>query len=120
MAAAGVDGTWVFVDHACGALDSRPEWPGCLHVETGHPVVATSSFAIRELRRGQLSLLHVLSVVTLRILALGIIGGPVGKLRPAPASMRGSWFDVVGPFVGAAAVPGGGCPSSSSPSRWAR
>lgn len=67
--------------------------------------VATSSFAVRELRHGRLSLLHVLSVVTLVSLVLGIVGirrGDIGRHR---AAMRGSWFGLVGAFIGAVAVP---------------
>jgi len=67
--------------------------------------VATSSLAIRELRHGQLSLLHVLSVVTLVSLIIGVVAirrGNVGRHRGA---MRGSWFGLIGAFIGAVAVP---------------
>jgi uncharacterized membrane protein len=67
--------------------------------------VTTSSFAIRELRHGQLSLLHVLSVVTLVSLVIGVVAvrrGNVGRHRGA---MRGSWFGLIGAFIGAVAVP---------------
>lgn len=67
--------------------------------------VASSSFAIRDLREGQLSLLHLLSVVTLVSLVLGIAGARRGNVRMHRASMRGSWFGLVGAFIGAVAVP---------------
>jgi uncharacterized membrane protein len=68
--------------------------------------VATSSFAIRDLRHGQLSFLHVLSVVTLVSLVLGIVQVRRGNVSGHRAAMRGSWFGVLGAFIGAVAVPG--------------
>lgn len=67
--------------------------------------VASSSFAIRELRDGQLSLLHVLSVVTLLSLVLGVLAARRHDVRSHRAFMRGSWFGLVGAFIGAVAVP---------------
>jgi len=64
--------------------------------------VATSSFAIRELRHGQLSLLHVLSVVSLII---GVVAIRRGNVRRHRGAMRGSWFGLIGAFIGAVAVP---------------
>lgn len=67
--------------------------------------VATSSFAIRELRHGQLSLLHVLSVVTLVSLVAGVVAARRGNVDAHRGSMRGSWLGLLGAFVGAVAVP---------------
>ncbi len=67
--------------------------------------VTTSSFAIRELRHGQLSLLHVLSVVTLASLIIGVVAIRRGNVRRHRGAMRGSWFGLIGAFIGAVAVP---------------
>ncbi len=67
--------------------------------------VATSSFAIRDLRDGQLSLLHVLSVVTLVSLVLGVLAVRRGDIRGHRVAMRGSWLGLTGAFIGAVAVP---------------
>ena len=67
--------------------------------------VASSSFAIRELRDGRLSLLHVLSVVTLVTVSLGVVAARRGTIAAHKANMRGSWFGLVGAFIGAVAVP---------------
>lgn len=71
----------------------------------GMTFVATSSFAIRDLRGGQLSLLHVLSVVTVVSLVLGIRAARRHDVRAHRANMRGSYLGLVGAFVGAVAVP---------------
>jgi len=67
--------------------------------------VTTSSFAIRELRHGQLSLLHVLSVVTLVSLLIGVVAIRLGNVVRHRGAMRGSWFGLIGAFIGAVAVP---------------
>ena len=67
--------------------------------------VATSSFAIRQLRRGDLSLLHVLSVVTLVTATLGVIAIRRGNLRAHRMHMTGNYLGLIGAFVGAVAVP---------------
>lgn len=67
--------------------------------------VATSSFAIRELRHGRLSFLHVLSVVTLVSLIAGIALVRRGNVAGHKAALRGSWLGLVGAFIGAVAVP---------------
>lgn len=71
----------------------------------GMTFVATSSFAIRDLRDGRLSLLHVLSVVTLVSLVGGIIASRGHDVVAHRRRMRGSWFGLVGAFIGAVAVP---------------
>jgi uncharacterized membrane protein len=71
----------------------------------GMTFVATSSFAIRDLRDGRLSLLHVLSVVTLVALVRGVRAARRHDVRRHRASMRGSYYGLAGAFVGAVAVP---------------
>ena len=72
---------------------------------TGMLFVTSSSFAIRNLRNGQLSFLHVLSLVTLISLTGGVLSIRRGDVSRHRAWMRGSWFGLVGAFVGAVAVP---------------
>ncbi|WP_432498429.1 DUF2306 domain-containing protein [Kineococcus auxinigenes] len=72
---------------------------------TGMTFVATSSFAVRDLREGRLSLLHVLSVVTLVSLVLGVRAARRHDVRAHRANMRGSYYGLVGAFLGAVAVP---------------
>jgi len=67
--------------------------------------VTTRSFAIRELRHGQLSLLHVLSLVTLTSLIIGVVAIRRGNVARHRGAMRGSWFGLIGAFIGAVAVP---------------
>lgn len=67
--------------------------------------VASSSFAIRDLRDGRFSLLHVLSAVTLVTVTLGVVSARRGNIAAHKANMRGSWFGLAGAFVGAVAVP---------------
>lgn len=67
--------------------------------------VATSSFAIREIRDGRLSLLHVLSIVSLVSMVWAVIAIRRGRVRDHRAAMTGGWFGVVGAFAGAIAVP---------------
>lgn len=80
--------------------------------------VATSSFAIRELRDGALSLLHVLSVVTLVSLVLGIIEVRRGRVVGHKAAMRGSWLGLVGALIGAVAVPDRAIPTFAVTNPW--
>ena len=71
----------------------------------GMVFVATSSFAVRDLRDGRLSLLHALSVVTLLSMLLGVRAARHHDVTGHQAKMRGSCFGLVGAFVGAVAVP---------------
>jgi uncharacterized membrane protein len=71
----------------------------------GMVFVASSSFAIRELREGKLSLLHVLSVVTLISLALGVRAARRHDVPSHQGCMLGSWLGLGGAFIGAVAVP---------------
>lgn len=67
--------------------------------------VTVSSVAIRDLRPGQLSILHVLSVVTLVTVTLGVVQAGRGNIEAHRGMMRGSWLGLVGAFTGAVAVP---------------
>lgn len=67
--------------------------------------VSLSSFGLRELNHGALSLLHVLSVVTLVSLALAIWHIRRGNVPGHRGAMTGSWLGLLGAFVGAVAVP---------------
>jgi uncharacterized membrane protein len=71
----------------------------------GMTFVATSSFAIRDLRDGRLSLLHVLSVVTLTALVLGVRAARRHDRRAHRGNMLGSYLGLLGAFAGAVAVP---------------
>jgi uncharacterized membrane protein len=67
--------------------------------------VAGSSFAIRDLRSGRFSLLHILSVITLASLVLAIWYIRRGNVAGHRQAMAGSYFGLVAAFIGAAAVP---------------
>jgi uncharacterized membrane protein len=71
----------------------------------GMTFVATSSFAIRDLRDGRLSLLHVLSVVTLVALLLGVQAARRHDVRAHRGNMLGSYLGLLGAMAGAVAVP---------------
>ena len=71
----------------------------------GMTFVATSSFAIRDLRDGRLSLLHVLSLVTLTALVLGIRAARRHDVQAHRGNMLGSYLGLLGAFAGAVAVP---------------
>lgn len=66
---------------------------------------ALSSYAIRDIRPGRLSLLHILSTVTVVSLVVAVWAIRRGDVRTHVGAMRGSWLGSVGAFVGAVAVP---------------
>lgn len=66
---------------------------------------ALSSFWIRDLNDGSLSVLHILSVITVVSLIAGIWGIRRGDIRTHLGSMLGSWLGSIGAFIGAVAVP---------------
>lgn len=66
---------------------------------------ALSSFGIRHLGDGGLSLLHILSVITVVSLVLGVRAARRGDTRAHVGAMRGSWLGSVGALVGAVVVP---------------
>lgn len=67
--------------------------------------VAVTSFWIRDLRDGEFSFLHVLSVVTLVTVTLGVVAAWRGNVDLHRGNMRGSWLGLCGAFIGAVAVP---------------
>jgi hypothetical protein len=67
--------------------------------------VAVTSFWIRDLRQGSLSLLHVLSVITIVSVTLGIIAARRGDIARHRGNMLGAWLGSLGAFLGAVAVP---------------
>ena len=67
--------------------------------------VSVTSFWIRELRHGQLSLLHILSVVTFVSVILGIRDARRGNLRGHVGNMRGSWIGLCVAGMFAVGVP---------------
>lgn len=67
--------------------------------------VAMTSYWIRDLREGQLSLLHILSTVTLVTVTLGVLQARRGNIAAHRGNMRGSWLGLCGAFIGAVAVP---------------
>ncbi|WP_435745916.1 DUF2306 domain-containing protein [Nocardioides sp. SYSU DS0663] len=71
----------------------------------GMAFVAASSFGLRDLRDGRLSLLHVLSVVTLVSLLLGVRAARRHDVPAHRGCMYGSYLGLVGAFAGAVAVP---------------
>lgn len=67
--------------------------------------VAITSYWIRDIRDGQLSLLHILSTVTLVTITLGVLSARRGNVAAHRGNMRGSWLGLCGAFIGAVAVP---------------
>ena len=54
--------------------------------------VSVTSFWIKEIRHGQFSLLHILSIVTIAAVILGIVDARRGNLRGHVGNMLGSWI----------------------------
>lgn len=67
--------------------------------------VSVTSFWIRELRSGQFSLLHVLSVVTIITVSLGFVSALRGDIPNHVGNMIGTWIGLSTAFVFAVAVP---------------
>ena len=67
--------------------------------------VAITSYWIRDIRDGELSLLHILSTVTLVTVTLGVVHAHRGNIAAHRGNMRGSWLGLCGAFIGAVAVP---------------
>ncbi len=66
---------------------------------------ALSSFAIKDLDPGHYSWIHILSAFTIYSLTMGIWTGMTGRGRDHRRHMLGSYFGLVGAFIGAVAVP---------------
>ena len=67
--------------------------------------VSFTSFWIKELRPGEFSLIHILSVVTIVTVSLGLFAAIRGDIQSHRGNMIGSWLGLVGAFIGAVAVP---------------
>lgn len=67
--------------------------------------VAVSSFWIQELRPGQFSFFHVLSIVTLVTTALGLLAAVRGNIASHRGNMTGTWVGFCIAFTLAVAVP---------------
>jgi hypothetical protein len=63
------------------------------------------SFAIRRLHPGHFSWIHLLSIFTFCTLTLGLWFAIKGDIARHRGYMRGSYFGLLGAFVGAVAVP---------------
>jgi len=64
-----------------------------------------SSFFIRELRPGQFSWIHGLSVFTFVTLSVALWAAMTGRVRTHRRFVTGSYLGLVGAFVGAVTVP---------------
>lgn len=64
-----------------------------------------SSFAIKRLRPGHFSWIHGLSVFTFVTLSVGLWAAVTGRVRTHQRFMTGSYFGLLGAFVGAVVVP---------------
>ncbi len=67
--------------------------------------VSVTSFWIKELKPGEFSLIHILSVVTIVTVSLGLFAAIRGDIRSHRGNMIGSWLGLLGAFIGAVAVP---------------
>jgi uncharacterized membrane protein len=67
--------------------------------------VVLSSFAIKQLRPGHFSWIHGLSVFTFCTLTIGLWARFTGRGRTHGRFMAGSYFGLLGAFVGAVSVP---------------
>lgn len=67
--------------------------------------VAVSSFWMKELRPGQFSLLHILSIVTIVSVVLGIFAARRGNIRAHQGDMIGPWVGMTFAGVFAFAIP---------------
>ena len=67
--------------------------------------VSVSSFWIRDLKPGQLSWIHVLSVVTLVSLVVGVVAIRHGDRITHAITMSSTYAGMIGAFIGVVAVP---------------
>lgn len=67
--------------------------------------VAVGSFWIQELRPGQYSFFHVLSIVTLVTTTLGVVAAMRGNIPSHRGNMTGTWVGFCFAFTLAVAVP---------------
>lgn len=66
---------------------------------------AFSSFWIKELRPGEFSVLHVLSVVTIVSVALGVWNVRAGRVKAHVGNMAGAYIGLLFAFAFAVAIP---------------
>ncbi|CAA9361194.1 MAG: hypothetical protein AVDCRST_MAG36-2654 [uncultured Nocardioidaceae bacterium] len=94
-----------------GAQLARRRYGDRLHRRVGRVWVAAmavtvvSSFLITDLRPGRFTVFHALSLLTTATLTTGVVAASRGEVALHRRMMTGSWFGVVGAFVGAVAVP---------------
>jgi Predicted membrane protein len=74
-------------------------WLGAMYI------TALSSFGIQEIRPGQFSWIHALSVLTLITLSLGLWNARRGRVAAHAGNMIGSYLGLIGAFIGVVAVP---------------
>ena len=67
--------------------------------------VSFTSFWIKELKPGEFSVIHILSVVTIVTVSLGLFAAIRGDIRSHRGNMIGSWLGLLGAFLGAVVVP---------------
>ena len=77
-----------------------------------------SSFLITDLRPGEFTLFHALSVFTTVTLTTGLVAAVRGNVALHLRMMTGSWLGVVGAFVGAVAVPSRTLPQLALAQPW--
>jgi uncharacterized membrane protein len=74
-------------------------WVCCMYV------AVLSSFAIKRLDPGHFSWIHLLSIFTFGTLSIGVWAAMTGRVQQHRRFMTGSYFGLVGAFIGAVAVP---------------
>jgi uncharacterized membrane protein len=84
--------------------DRAHRWVGRVWVVAMYWTVL-SSFVIKRLRPGHLSWIHGLSVFTFLTLSIGLWAGMTGRIPIHRGFMTGSYFGLVGAFIGAVVVP---------------
>jgi uncharacterized membrane protein len=84
--------------------DRPHRWAGRVWVVAMYWTVL-SSFVIKELRPGHFSWIHGLSVFTFVTLSIGLWGAVTHRVQVHRNFMTGSYFGLVGAFVGAVVVP---------------
>jgi uncharacterized membrane protein len=67
--------------------------------------VIISSFFIKELNHGRFSWIHGLSIFTFVTLSIGLWAALTGRTRVHRGMMTGTYFGLLGAFIGAVVVP---------------
>jgi uncharacterized membrane protein len=84
--------------------DRTHRWVGWVWVAAMYWTVL-SSFVIKELRPGQFSWIHGLSVFTFFSLSMGIWAAITHRVEAHRGFMTGSYLGLIGAFIGAVVVP---------------